>query len=348
MPLLLLLLMSAQSAAARPNAYYDASRPHHTPEGFRNNYEDSRPGNFWKWMWERWRNGRPDPMTGYQPQVVRPDLARLRANGAHPSVTWIGHATLLVRIGGQNVLTDPQFSERASPLSFMGPRRAVPPAIPLADLPHIDVVVVSHNHYDHLDRDSLVGLNAQAGGPPLFLVPLGLKPWLAEQGISNAVELDWWRHHDHRGLRLYLLPVQHWSARTPFDRNETLWGGWLVDHPTFRFFFCGDSGYSPDFKDIAARFAPIDLAAIPIGSYEPRWFMRTMHANPEEAVRIHQDLKARHSLGMHWGTFPLTDEPLAEPPRKLAEALAQADVSPQRFFLLKFGETRTLPERPGP
>ncbi len=338
---LLILLTMTRAADTRANPYYDPAKPHTTPDGFRNNYPHERPGNFWKWRWEKFWAGLPkEPEGGYHPEVLKPNLAWLRTNRGATSLTWIGHVTFLYQVGGLNVLTDPQFSERASPFGFFGPTRRLPPAIALWELPHIDVVVISHNHYDHLDRASVIGLNAQPGGAPLFLVPLGLKAWLAAEGITHAEELDWWQQRAVGGVTLVLLPVQHWSARTPFDFNQTLWGGWLVDHPDFRFFFAGDTGYSADFRDIAAMFPGIDLAAIPIGSYEPRWFMKPVHADPDDAVRIHRDLQARQSVGMHWGTFDLTDETIDEPPQRLAEALARADVSPQRFFVMKFGETR--------
>ncbi|HEX7927256.1 MAG TPA: MBL fold metallo-hydrolase, partial [bacterium] len=296
--------------------------------------------------WERWRDGLPkEPEGGYRPAVVTPDVAWLKANTTETSITWIGHVTFLYQVGGANVLTDPHFSERASPFSFAGPKRFVPPALALKDLPHIDAVVISHNHYDHLDRASVVALSKQAGGSPLFLVPLGNKAWFEGEGITNVEELDWWQSREVAGLRVTVVPVQHWSSRTPWDRNETLWGGWIIDHPNFRFMFAGDTGYSADFKEIGAKFPGIDLAGIPIGAYEPRWFMKWAHVNPEEAVQIHKDLGARQSVAMHWGTFQLTDETIDEPPKALARALQQADISPERFFVMKFGETRKFPPR---
>jgi L-ascorbate metabolism protein UlaG (beta-lactamase superfamily) len=240
------------------------------------------------------------------------------------------------------VLTDPHFTERASPFGFAGPKRLVPPLPAMRDLPHIDAVVVSHNHYDHLDEGSVRHLAAQAGGSPRFFVPLGLKAWFAGKGIHDVVELDWWQAVEHGGVTFTLAPVQHWSARTPWDRNQTLWGGWRVEQPGFSFFFCGDTGYSEDFNDIRRRLGPVDLAAIPIGAYEPRWFMQVMHVNPEEAVKIHHDLGAVQSIAMHWGTFILTDEPIDEPPHRLATALRDAAIPHERFWLMKHGETRRL------
>lgn len=330
-------------AACRSNPHYNPAKSHHTERGFRNNYPHQEKQSFWRWQWERWKNGvPPDPDGGYGFALVKPDVTFLKANRNESTLTWIGHATLLLQVGGVNVLTDPHFTERASPVSFAGPKRHVPPALPIAELPHIDVVVISHNHYDHLDTGTVKQLNRQAGGPPRFFVPLGEKAWFASEGIDNVAELDWWDRVRYRGLDIHLVPVQHWSARTPWDRNETLWGGWIIEHPHLRFFFSGDTGYSKDFADIRSRFGPIDLAALPVGCYEPRWFMKANHVNPEEAVQVHRDLGARRSVGIHWGTFRLTDERLDEPPAKLTEALVKAGISTDEFFLMKHGETRKL------
>ncbi len=229
---------------------------------------------------------------------------------------------------------------------------AVRNGLRLAQLPRIDLVVISHNHYDHCDAPTLQALNAQTGGPPLFLVPLGLKAWAAELGISNVVEMDWWQTHHIDSVDVVMTPVQHWSGRSLTDRLHTLWGGWALFAPDAHLFFAGDTGYSPDFADIAKRFASrqadfggFDIALIPIGAYAPRWFMKDQHVDSDEAVRIHRDLRAKRSLGIHWGTSELTDEPLDEPPRALAQALARAGVSDDDFFLLALGQTRKLPRR---
>jgi len=321
----------------------NANKTHHTAEGFRNNYPSDGRSSFWKWQRERWANGLPKvPPGGYHFELLRPDVAWLKQNRSEAALTWIGHATFLLQLNGLNILTDAHFSERASPIQFAGPRRVVAPALRMSELPHIDAVVISHNHYDHLDHDSVKRLAAQRSGSAHFFVPLGLKAWFAGIGIRAVSELDWWERAEHLGLNFMLTPVQHWSSRTPWDRDKTLWGGWIVEHPQLRFFFAGDTGYSPDFKDIGERLGFVDLAAIPIGAYEPRWFMKVMHVNPEEAVKIHQDLRARHSVAMHWGTFILTDEPLDEPPHRLAAARRAAGVSPETFFVMKHGETRRL------
>ena len=321
----------------------NGTKPHHGADGFRNNYPTVARGSYWRWQRERWSKGLPKiPPGGYHFEQSQPDVHWLRANRSVDTITWIGHASFLLQLGGLNILTDPHLTERASPLAFAGPRRLVPPALALRELPHIDVVVISHNHYDHLDAGTVKHLAQQRAGSPLFLVPLGLKAWFNGRGMRHVIELDWWERTAHAGLQFHLCPVQHWSARSLWDRDKTLWGGWMVEASDFRFFFTGDTGYSRDFLDIAARFGPIDLAAIPIGAYEPRWFMQVMHVNPEEAVRIHLDLQARHSVAMHWGTFVLTDEPMDEPPHKLDLARRAAGVSSEDFFVMRHGEMRRL------
>jgi N-acyl-phosphatidylethanolamine-hydrolysing phospholipase D len=331
-----LIALFALAACMATNAYLDPKKPHHTAEGFRNNYPHPEKGGFWKWKWDQLRAGLPrKPEGGWRFPTAKPDLA------GNPAVTWVGHATLLVRIGGLNVVTDPHFSQRASPFSFAGPTRVVPPTPAVAELPHIDVVVISHDHYDHLDVASVAALAAQKAGSPRFFVGLGLKPWFARLGITDVIELDWWERAEYKGVEFHFVPVQHWAKRTPWDENQRLWGGWVLRHPSFSFFFAGDTGYSQDFADIAKRFGGFDLAAIPVGHYAPRWFMQIMHADPDEAVKIHRDVKARHSIGIHWGTFAnLTDEDLDEPPRRLAEARKRAGLRDDEFFVMRHGETR--------
>lgn len=314
------------------------------PEGYQNVYPHPPKGSFWAWQWERLVNGHPRPPTeGWTMPWTRTDPQRLRAPEANPSATWIGHATVLLRLAGKNVLFDPIFSERASPVSFAGPKRLVPLPIELADLPRIDVVMVSHNHYDHCDLDTLRRLAAQPGGSPRFLVPLGLKAWLLERGVERVDELDWWQSMDDGPLKMTLTPVQHWSRRTLADTNETLWGGWVVEGEGLRLFHAGDSGYSKDFRDIGARFDGFDMAFIPIGAYAPRWFMQVMHMDVAEAVQVRADLGARRAIGIHWGTFEaLTDEPLDEPPRLLARQRAERGLREDEFDVLKIGETRAI------
>jgi N-acyl-phosphatidylethanolamine-hydrolysing phospholipase D len=365
-----LLFLAGGCTAVNP--YYDPAKPHHTREGFKNNYITSANksfGELMRWQWAKRTQGLPPPPAAPIPAQA-PDMAAIRAYapafaapGAaspRPAITWVGHASMLVQAGGLNVLTDPVFSRRASPVQFVGPSRVQPPGIALADLPPIDVVLLSHNHYDHLDADSVQGIAARAaaaGGATLFLVPLGLKSWFASRGITNVVETDWWDSHSYRGVEFHFTPVQHWSARSLGDRSQTLWGGYAVFAPDLHWYFSGDTGYSKDFLDTRARFAGrqtagqgggFDLALIAVGAYEPRWFMSGQHVNPAEAVQIHQDLGARRSVGVHWGTFELTDEPLDQPPKDLAAARAAKGLKDEDFSVMAVGETRFLPPRAAP
>lgn len=337
------VLLSTLTACSSMNPYFDPAIPHRGQDGFRNNYSSTREYGYWRWQWERWRDGLPHPpANGYRVPMADPEVAFLLANRSETTVTWIGHATVLLQVGGQNILTDPHLSARASPVSFAGPQRHVPPGLTLEQLPHIDAVAISHNHYDHLDVETITRLAAQAGGPPQFYVPLGLQGWFNALGITTVTELDWWESRELAGVKIHCVPVQHWSQRTLADRNQALWGGWVIEDPTLRFFFTGDTGYSHDFKDIERRFGGFDLAAIPIGAYAPRWFMAPFHVDPAEAVQIHLDLGARHSLGIHWGTFEMSDESLDEPPILLQQELAKRGIAPDRFFVLRHGETRRV------
>jgi L-ascorbate metabolism protein UlaG (beta-lactamase superfamily) len=319
----------------------DFEKPHHTSSGFRNHPPVDRPGlfDFLKWQWERPDYDFEGVLAAPLPSVA-PDLAYLNGNPGTNSVTWIGHATLLVQLGGLNILTDPQFSERASPVQWTGPKRVNPPAIPIDDLPRIDIVLISHDHYDSLDADSVEALRGRPGGErTVFYVPLGLKGWLNDRGVERVVELDWWDQARQGSTEVTAVPVQYWSQRWLLRTNRTLWAGFVVRTPAGRFFFAGDSAYTQHFQSIGEKYGPFDLAAIPIGAYAPRWFMRTMHMNPEESVKVHRDVRARLSVAMHWGTFRLTDEPLDEPPRLLARARATAGLRNDEFVVLMHGET---------
>ncbi|KAJ7566530.1 hypothetical protein O6H91_02G107600 [Diphasiastrum complanatum] len=290
-------------------------------------------------------------------------------------VTWVGHATFLVQFDKINVLTDPVWSERCSPSSIVGPKRFVPVPFPLKELPDVDVVVISHNHYDHLDENTVKAL----GNKPLYLVPLGLKSWFNSIGITNVVELDWWQEHkislsdkgSDRILKAVCTPCQHFSGRGILDRNKTLWCSWVLEGSTKRAFFSGDTGFCtvsrnsehaggvpefddihknvnvnlpvcPAFEEIGKRYGPFDVAFIPIGAYSPRHFMSAIHCSPEDAVAIHKAVHAKRSIGMHWGTFSLTDEPILEPPTRLLKELARLRIDPSTFFTMKHGETKTL------
>ncbi len=254
----------------------------------------------------------------------------------NPSVTWIGHSTMLVRMDGVTFLTDPVFSERASPPAFAGPKRRVPPGVPLAELPPLDFVLLSHDHYDHTDMPSVAAL-AQRG--TRFIVPLRMGELVRDAG-GDAVELDWWQHVTIGGVRVHCVPAQHFSGRSVGDGNRRLWAGWVVAGPTRRFYHAGDTGYFDGFAEIGKRLGPIDLAAIPIGAYQPASVMRFVHLNPEQAIHAAVDVRATRVVGMHFGTFDLTDEPLDEPPRRFHAAAARAGLGDDQAWTLNVGESR--------
>lgn len=235
---------------------------------------------------------------------------------------WIGHSTFLIKKNGVTILTDPIFSNRASPLRNIGPKRLIPPAIPLDELPSIDIVTVSHNHYDHLDIRSLKKLSKN-NPKAIFLVPAGDEKLLKRKKIKNVYDFDWWKSIEHKGFEITFTPVQHWSKRSLFDRNKSLWGGWFFKHKDYSFYHAGDTGYSKDFIDTKIKLGSPKYAFIPIGAYDPEWFMAESHVNPEDAVQIMLDLEAEKSFGMHWATFVLTDEDTIEPKIRLEKAMME-------------------------
>ena len=235
---------------------------------------------------------------------------------------WIGHSTFLIKKNGITILTDPIFSNRASPFRNIGPKRLIPPAIPLDELPNIDIVTVSHNHYDHLDIRSLKKLSKN-NPKAIFLVPAGDEKLLKRKKIKNVYDFDWWKSIEHKGFEITFTPVQHWSKRSLFDRNKSLWGGWFFKHKDYSFYHAGDTGYSKDFIDTKIKLGSPKYAFIPIGAYDPEWFMAESHVNPEDAVQIMIDLEAEKSFGMHWATFVLTDEDTIEPKIRLEKAMME-------------------------
>jgi L-ascorbate metabolism protein UlaG (beta-lactamase superfamily) len=257
------------------------------------------------------------------------------------AITFVNHATVLVQTRGFSFLTDPVWSERVSPLTWVGPKRHRPPGVPFDRLPKIDFVVISHSHYDHMDVSTLKNLDDAFGSR--FLVPLGNKAFLESKGIANVVELDWWQSLElNPRLKISLAPAEHFSGRSPFDRNETLWGSYVVSFDGHAVFFGGDTAYSPHFKAIRERFGSPDIALLPIGAYEPRWFMKSVHMNPEEAVLAHLDLGAERSIGVHFGTFQLTPESIDQPLKDLDEALKKRNLAKDEFVTLPEGRTQVL------
>jgi len=341
--IMLLLVMSLLSACS-VNSHYNSKKPHHTESGFQNIYYNDDTGflDFLSWKWGQLFKDIPDA-DDFTFDVDTRQHQLLKTNQDKTSLTWIGHATFLIQLNGLNILTDPQFSERASPLSWAGPKRVVAAALALSDLPEIDAVIISHDHYDSLDVASVKALATHNTQRTLsFLVPLGMKSWFDELGLEDiqVIELDWGQSHLLNGLKFTAEPSQHWSKRTLFDAYERLWATWVIEAADRRIFFAGDTGYAPHFKQIGHKYGGFDIALLPIGGYEPRWFMKTYHVNPEEAVKIHLDIRSRYSVAMHWGTFVLTDEPLDEPPLKLRKALNKYQLPEAEFEVYKHGETR--------
>ena len=294
-----------------------------------------------RWYWTRDRTAGDRPV--HLP-VLREPRATAPAHAGELSATWVGHATVLLRLDGVTLLTDPQFSQRASPVSWAGPQRRTPLPFAIEALPHIDLVLISHNHYDHLDEASVLALQRQPGGPPVFVVPQGLDAWFHDLGITNVQSLGWWAERAVAGVVLQGVPARHWSGRGLFDRSATHWSGWLLRKGGHTVYFAGDTGYGDgsDFRRIGQRAPGIDLALIPVGAYEPRWFMRDQHVDPAEALQIHRDLGARHSIGIHWGSFEMADEPLDAPIAALATARREQGVPEAAFRLLMHGQTWEL------
>ncbi|KAG8577148.1 hypothetical protein GDO81_010080 [Engystomops pustulosus] len=275
--------------------------------------------------------------------VQHPELTGKTKNGIR--ITWLGHASVMVEMDDLVFLTDPIFSQRASPFNFAGPKRFRGPPCAIDQLPKIDAVVISHTHYDHLDYNTVLGLNARFGTELRWFVPLGLLNWMQSCGCENVIELDWWEQNcvpGHDEVTFVFTPCQHWCKRTPFDDNKVLWGSWSVLGPSNRFYFAGDTAYCAAFEQIGKRFGPFDVAAIPIGAYEPRWFMKNQHVDPEEAVKIHTDIRAKKSVAIHWGTFALANEFYLEPPVKLKEALERYGLTSEDFLVMNHGESRLL------
>lgn len=278
---------------------------------------------------ERWRRkelrpGAPPPAEGVP--------GRVRA-------TFVNHSTVLIQIDGLNILTDPIWSERCSPVSWAGPRRAHPPGVRFEDLPRIDAILLSHNHYDHLDLPTLERL-AAAHKPRIFC-PLGNRALLEERAIGGGYDMDWWQDDKlGDGVRVTCVPAQHWSSRGTRDRARTLWGGFVIEGPSGMVYFAGDTGDGPHFAQVRERFGAPKLALLPIGAYQPQWFMSPVHMNPREAVAAHRTLEAKASLAIHFGTFSLADDAQEEPLVDLAQAKGEAAVSDREFWVLEPGEGR--------
>jgi L-ascorbate metabolism protein UlaG (beta-lactamase superfamily) len=289
-------------------------------------------GDVLKWLFTNSRKSWPDQVD----DNLKPDFSKPLTSG-EAAITHINHATEFIQVQNLNVLTDPVFSKRVSPFSWIGPSRHRAPGAGFAAIPKIDVVLISHNHYDHLGLESLKKIERR--DHPIFIVPLGNKKYLKEIGAANIVELDWWQAYEVDKSKISLVPMQHFSRRTFTDRCECLWGGFVLEASGVKVLFAGDTGYNSQFSRIREHFGSIDVSILPIGAYEPRWFMKPLHMNPEEAVRAHIDLKSSLSIGNHFGTFQVADEGLEEPVIELRKSLASSGISQDRFLAPKNGQT---------
>ncbi|MDK9364137.1 MULTISPECIES: MBL fold metallo-hydrolase [Lelliottia] len=325
------------------NPWYNPSLKHHTPDGFRNiDFTSHQPGDVERWRKERKAAGLPKPPSlGYHDFVRQwwqpAELNDLSEDG----VWWLGHASVLLRLDGQYLLTDPVFSRRASPLPFVGPERKTPPVISVETLPRLDALVISHNHYDHLDSATVRRLLRRFPDLTVF-VPLGLGDWFRRRGAKSIIELDWWQSAIFQGLAITAVPAQHWSMRTFWNRNRSLWCGWVFEGTTQRFWFSGDTGYSPQLLAIPERLGEITAAALPAGAYAPRWFMSAHHMDPQSAIALWQQMGMPRAFPIHWGVFELADESLDEPVLELTQALSNVAPINDNFRILKIGQYLSL------
>jgi L-ascorbate metabolism protein UlaG (beta-lactamase superfamily) len=334
MVLLMTQVLAPALAQERPSDHFDGKK-FFNPWGA-NNQKSFFDVLSWKW------NSTPT----LWPEFVETEKRVLpHPTSTHYVLTWINHATFLLQTGELNILFDPIWSERASPFSFAGPKRVVNPGLSFEELPKIDVIMVSHNHYDHMDVESLLFLSLRDA--PQILVPLKDKAWLEGKGIKNLTEMDWWEEIKVGETLITFLPAQHWSARWTWDRNDSLWGSWGVSFDNVKIYHAGDTGYGPHFKMIHERWGSPLVAMLPIGAYEPRWFMKEMHLNPEDAIKAYEDLKADVAVGMHFETFQLTDEGYKEPAEELTRLKMLNPELGRRFFIPRISES-ILFNRPAP
>lgn len=331
-----LLLGSCSSS----NVVFDLSKPHHGDGKF----ISVKTGAFYDWLAMRWREDSPPEIDPEQLKTIvgEADRALILSSAEIPRATWIGHATVLVQYRGINFLTDPHLTQYPFYFEFAVKPRFSQPALGFEQMPGIDFIVISHNHYDHLDHRTV----DMFGNAVTWFVPLGLKTWFLDRGINDdrVVELDWWDSYQFNDrVNITFTPGQHWSKRTPWNTNKSLWGSWAVNIDGFKSWFAGDTGYNQAmFREIGDKVGPFRFAMIPIGGYAPRYFMSASHVDPAEAVEIHLDIKSQQSLPVHWGTFQLTHEPLLEPPVLLRRALSDKNIPQQAFQPLKIGDTLIL------
>jgi L-ascorbate metabolism protein UlaG (beta-lactamase superfamily) len=324
----LTLMVNIKAEAATPprSDHFDGSRYHNPslaePKGF---------SDFIKWQWTRSSKDWPDYIDDVKP-VVPSEIGLTQAR-----LTFVNHATALIQFGSTNILTDPIWSKRAGPFSFAGPKRVRAPGIKIEDLPQIHVILLSHNHYDHMDISTLQTLHKKYN--PRIFVPLGNKSLLEDSGITNVEEFDWGEQRVVAEIIFTFEKALHWSGRGIFDRFKSLWGSWVIASSSKKIYFAGDTGYSSHFSEISKKHGAFDLAMLPIGAYEPRWFMRDFHMNPDDAIVAHKEINTKKSVGIHFGTFQLTDEGVEDPAKDLATARTQNNLPEIDFIAPYHGQS---------
>jgi L-ascorbate metabolism protein UlaG (beta-lactamase superfamily) len=336
--ILLIALIVVDFQISAPT-YKGSKSDHFDGKAFRN--PDDPPKSRSRSIWDliKWAlTGNRGEWTRVHEQEAHFDVPKRQpANPDETIVTFVNHSTFLIQTNGINILTDPIWSERASPYSWIGPKRMHPPGIRFEDLPPIDLVLISHNHYDHLDLSTALQLKTEHD--PFFITPLGVGNFLNQHHINQTIDLDWWEKHIiNQKMTVNGVPARHFSGRGVFDRDRTLWCGYVMETPHQTLYFAGDTAYGRFFTDIGNHFS-IDLSIIPIGAYKPRWFMQPIHANPDDAVQIHQDVQSSHSIASHFGTFPLADEAMDEPSKDLSKVLQKTDLTSADFRALQEGES---------
>ena len=332
----ILLCFCFLSCTSAPS-YKGPKSDHFDGEKFYNKYNHETKGFFTFLKW------RFTSKKGIWPKWIENKLSskpKERVDNKSLTATFINHATVLIQMGGVNIITDPIFSKRTSPVSWAGPERVRNPGVSFKNLPPIDIILISHNHYDHLDLPTLRKLVKRDN--PIILSGLGNGLLFKKEGFTNFKDMDWDDKITVKDTNITFLTAQHWSARGITDRLKTLWGSFLIEKDNKKVYFAGDTGYGPHFQDIGKQYGPIELSLLPIGAYKPRWFMKYNHMDPEDAIQAHKDLKSNESMAIHFGTFSLGDDGFEDPVNELSLALKANDISPSTFYAPDFGETKEI------